>query len=120
VRSKKYDPRDCLTDILENIGHIERYITGIDRESFEKDRRTADAVERCLERICEAAFRLGDWARELMPQQPWLDIRGMGNRLRHAYDRIEVDVIWLTISDRLPSLKEDVTRALADLGPRAL
>ena len=37
--------------------------------------------------------------------------RGMGNRLRHAYDRIDLDVLWNTIRDRLPSLKEDVEQA---------
>jgi uncharacterized protein with HEPN domain len=26
----------------------------------------------------------------LVPGQPWNDIRGMGNRLRHAYDRLSL------------------------------
>ena len=59
-----------------------------------------------------AAFRLGGKAAELVPSQPWGDIRGMGNRLRHAYDRIDLDVLWNTVRDRLPSLKADVERAL--------
>jgi uncharacterized protein with HEPN domain len=49
-----------------------------------------------MERLCEAAIRLGDAAPMLVPQ-PWRDIRGMGNRLRNAYDRISVDVIWNAI-----------------------
>lgn len=47
------------------------------------------AVERCLERICEAAAKLGDMAAHLMPDQPWQKIRSFGNVLRHAYDEIE-------------------------------
>jgi uncharacterized protein with HEPN domain len=47
-----------------------------------------------------------------MPAQPWADIRGMGNRLRHAYDRINLDVIWNTIRDDLPSVAADVRTAL--------
>jgi uncharacterized protein with HEPN domain len=39
----------------------------------------------------------------------------MGNRLRHAYDRIDLDVLWNTIRDRLPSLKADAERALLGL-----
>jgi Protein of unknown function DUF86 len=50
-----------------------------------------------------AAIRLGDAAPLLVPSQPWRDIRGMGNRLRHAYDRISVDVIWNAIGSDLPS-----------------
>jgi hypothetical protein len=49
----------------------------MDRQAFERDGKTRDDVERCLERICEAARRLGGRAAELMPTQPWRDIRGM-------------------------------------------
>jgi uncharacterized protein with HEPN domain len=39
----------------------------------------------------------------------------MGNLLRHADDRIDLDVLWNTIRDRLPSLKADAERALLGL-----
>jgi uncharacterized protein with HEPN domain len=67
--------------------------------------QAGDAIERCLERIREAAFRLGDRTGELLPGQPWPDIRGLGNWLRHAYDRIRFDVIWDTVQNDLPALK---------------
>jgi uncharacterized protein with HEPN domain len=68
-----------------------------------------------LQRICEAAFRLGATADAMMPGQPWPDIRGMGNRLRHAYDRLDLDVTWGTVRNNLPRLKADAERALARL-----
>ena len=111
----RHDPAASLADILENLERIEGYATGLDREAFASDTLRRDAVERCLERICEAAFRLGEKAAELAPSQPWGDIRGMGNRLRHAYDRIDLDVLWNTVRDRLPSLKADVELALVGL-----
>jgi uncharacterized protein with HEPN domain len=80
----EHDPADSVADIIENADRIESYLAGLDRQAFEGDGRTRDAVERCLERICEAAHRLNERAVELMPGQPWADIRGMGNRLRHA------------------------------------
>jgi uncharacterized protein with HEPN domain len=61
---------------------------------------------------------LGEKAAELAPSQPWGDIRGMGNRLRHAYDRIDLDVLWNTVQDRLPSLKADAEQALLGLKVR--
>jgi uncharacterized protein with HEPN domain len=85
--------------------------------AFARDGRTRDAVERCLERICEAAYRLGDQAEGLMPGQHWADIRGMGNRLRDAYDRMNLDVIWNTIREDLPGLAADVQAALERLRP---
>jgi uncharacterized protein with HEPN domain len=114
----RHDPAASLADILENLQRIEGYVTGLDREAFGGDTLRRDAVERCLERICEAAFRLGEKAAELAPSQPWGDIRGMGNRLRHAYDRIDLDVLWNTVRDRLPSLKADVELALVGLKAR--
>jgi uncharacterized protein with HEPN domain len=87
----------------------------MDRASFAGNGLTRDAVERCMERVCEAAHRLGERAAELMPNQPWSDIRGMGNRLRHAYDRISLDVIWNAARNDLPSLAVDARQALAQL-----
>jgi Protein of unknown function DUF86 len=66
-------------------------------------------------RVCEAAHRRGESAAELMPNQPRGDIRGMGNRLRHAYDRISLDLIWNAARHDLPGLAADARRALAQL-----
>jgi uncharacterized protein with HEPN domain len=55
---------------------------------------------------------LGDQPARLVPNQPWGDIRGMGNRLRHAYDRLSLPVIWHAIQDELPALEADVRQAL--------
>jgi uncharacterized protein with HEPN domain len=103
-----------LADILENLKQIQGYVEGLGRAAFRDDKLRRDAVERCLERICEAAFRLGEKATELAPSQTWSDIRGLGNRLRHAYDRIDVDVLWNTVRNSLPTLKADVEQALSN------
>jgi uncharacterized protein with HEPN domain len=47
-------------DTLENIERITPYVAGKDRDTLQNDGRTRDAVERCLEPICAAAFRPGD------------------------------------------------------------
>jgi len=101
--------------MLDNITRIEGYTAGLDRDALECDGLRRDGVERCLERICEAAHRLGDRATALMPDQAWEDIRGMGNRLRHAYDRIDPAIVWNVVSERLPRLKADVAQALERL-----
>jgi len=111
----KHDPADSLADIIENAERIERYLMDTDRDAFAGNGLMRDAVERCMERVCEAAHRLGERAAELMPNQPWGNIRGMGNRLRHAYDRISLDVIWNAACNDLPGLAADARRALAQL-----
>ena len=46
-------PARRLEDIIENAQAIQRYIAGMDVRAFEKDQKTYDAVERCLESISD-------------------------------------------------------------------
>jgi len=84
---------------------IQQYVAGLDLAAFEEDRKSCDAVERCLERISEAAAKLGDLAPTLMPEQPWQKIRALGNRLRHEYDAIRASRLWDIVQIDLPPLR---------------
>ena len=106
------DPNASIQDIVDNAERIAAYLGAKNLAEFGADPKTRDAVERCLERICEAAYRLGPRAAELMPGQPWSDIRGMGNRLRHGYDRIDVAVLWNAVTIEVPALKASAVAAL--------
>ena len=99
------DPVQHFEDIMDNVGRIEVYTTGMDAASFLEDNKTYDAVERCLERISEAARKLGALAEELCPDIAWPEIRSLGNFLRHEYDRIEGARLWVVVERDLPRLK---------------
>jgi uncharacterized protein with HEPN domain len=68
-----------------------------------------------LEQISEAARKLGGAAEELCPTIPWPQLRGIGNFLRHRYDRIDIVRVWLSIEDDLAPLKAAVEAALKQL-----
>lgn len=104
-----------LRDIIENAQAVLRYTEGMDSEAFEEDRKTYDAVERCLERISEASAKLGPQAATLVPGQPWGDIRGLGNHLRHAYDEVSQVELWEIVQLGLPSLIAACEKALRKL-----
>ena len=104
-----------MQDIIDNVARIESYVVGLTSEDLQRERMRYNAVERCLERICEAAVRLGEAAAKLMPDQPWQGVRGMGNRLRHADDQVDIAVVWRVITDRLPELRAAATAALQKL-----
>jgi uncharacterized protein with HEPN domain len=89
----------------------------MDQDGFERNRLVGDGVERCLERVCEAVYRLGSQAETLMPGHPWADIRRMGNRLRHEFDRINLAIVWNTARYDLPNLMGAAQKALAILEP---
>jgi uncharacterized protein with HEPN domain len=108
-------PARRLEDIIENAQAIQCYIAGMDVIAFEQDQKTYDAVERCLERISEAAAKLGDRASSLVPGQPWQAIRALGNRLRHEYDAIREDRLWDIVQIDLPPLSAACEAALRRL-----
>jgi len=101
-----------LRDILDSIDMIAEFVYGMDLEAFRADPKTVAAVERKLLLISEAAVRLGDHADRLCPGLPWHNIRGIGNWLRHRYDRVDVETVWNTVIDNLPALRAGVVRAL--------
>lgn len=102
-------------DIIHNIESIMSYVKDHDFESFVQDRRTVDAVERCLQRITEAAIKLHPEAVELLPDQDWKAMRDLGNKLRHYYDVILDEDIWKIVHNRLPSLLNDCRRAISTI-----
>ena len=106
------DPAARFEDILENIARIERYTAGIGAAAFASDIKTADAVERCLARISEAAVKLGDEAEALCPGVSWRDIRGLVNRLRHEYTAVDTKRIWLMVEKDVQPLKDARSKAL--------
>lgn len=86
-------------------------------DAFRADPKTIAAVERKILVISEAAIRLGDQAESLCPGMPWHNIRGIGNWLRHQYDRVDIDTLWNPVTADLPPLKAAVARALNANGP---
>jgi hypothetical protein len=67
-------PRDCkvsLEDILEAVSRIETYTLGMDRDQFQADIKTIDAVVRNLETIGEATKNIPPEVRAAAPGVPW-------------------------------------------------
>jgi uncharacterized protein with HEPN domain len=109
-------PQRWFGDIVDAIAMIEQFTSGMDFESFRSNPMVVAAVERKLQIISEAAIRLGDEAERRCPDMPWRDVRGIGNQLRHAYERIDLNTIWRAVTDDLPPLKAAVQRAVTPPG----
>jgi uncharacterized protein with HEPN domain len=106
------DPARRFTDIIENIERIQRFTAGMDRHGFADNEQTVLAVKYSLLIISEAAAKLGDLAADLCPDIPWREIRGLGNRLRHDYETIDIVRIWLLLERDLPPLSSSCRNAL--------
>jgi uncharacterized protein with HEPN domain len=99
-------PAQRIHDILANIASIEDYTDGLSEESFSSNRMVVDAVERCLERIAEAARKLGNKFDSAVPDDIDLHaIRQFGSVLRHDYDAVDTKILWNVVAIELPKLK---------------
>ncbi|MFQ5561679.1 MAG: DUF86 domain-containing protein [Nitrospinota bacterium] len=77
---------------------------GLSLETLPKDRKTLQAVIRCIEIIGEAASKISKEFKEQHPHLPWKNIVGMRNWLIHAYFDIYYNHIWNTVHKDLPEL----------------
>ena len=109
-------PASAWRDILDSIELIEQVTAGMATDDFRSDPKTVAAVERKLQVVSEAAIRPGDEAEVMCPGLPWRNIRGIGNWLRHQYERVDLDTIWRTVEADLPPLKAAIVRALTPAG----
>jgi uncharacterized protein with HEPN domain len=100
------NPVQRFTDIIDNIDHVEQFTRGLNAKSFAANDQVVFAVKYALMIISEATAKPGDIAADLRPDIPWPEIRGLGNRLRHEYDTVDVSRIWLLIERDLPPLKQ--------------
>src|SRR5260370_37096020 len=83
------DPARRLRDILANIDRIRRHVRGMTAQRFASDGKTQDAVERCLQRISDAARKIGDRLNEKFPALELPKLRHIGSVLRHDYDDVD-------------------------------
>jgi uncharacterized protein with HEPN domain len=102
-----------LRDIVDNAARIDSYVTGLDLTAFAADGKTIDACERCLERIAEAVVKLGpEQFATVAPDVPFERVRGLGNVLRHAYDDIDLTILFGLVRNEVPALRQAALRAL--------
>ncbi|WP_297477548.1 DUF86 domain-containing protein [Thermococcus sp.] len=97
---------DYLKDILDAIASIEEFTYGMDFEDFSKDRKTQFAVIRALEIIGEAAKAIPEDFKKEHPEVPWREMAGMREELIHAYFGVDLRVVWKTLKEDVPFLKE--------------
>jgi uncharacterized protein with HEPN domain len=62
-------------------------------------------VQRAIEIISEASRAVPDELKSLRPEIPWLQVRDIGNVLRHDYGGLSDPIIWRVAIDELPRLK---------------
>ena len=105
---------DFLRDMLAYAEIAEELLGDMDLETFSSDTRTTLAVVRALEIIGEAARNIPVESRRRHPDVPWAKVVAMRNIVIHGYFGVDLEVIWKTIREDLPLLRDAVARMLDD------
>lgn len=99
-------PRDDATvlDMLRAARLAVVFTGDLDKPAFLNDLKTQSAVLHQLLVLGEAVKRLSEEFRTSHPAIPWRMIAGMRDKLIHAYDAVELDEVWRTVSVDIPHL----------------
>ncbi len=100
----KREDKVRLRHMLDAALEIQQYAVSSKREDLDQDRKLVHSLVRLFEIIGEAASQVSEELRESVPEIPWSVIIDMRNRLVHAYFSINLDVVWSTSKDDIPSL----------------
>jgi uncharacterized protein with HEPN domain len=109
-----------LEDYLEHIAEaIERAIGYLlpvqDLAAFRQNPQVQDAVVRNIEIIGEAVNKINSTAPDFFekhPELPWAQMRGMRNVAVHEYFFVDLEIVWTTIKNDLPKLKQQIDHLL--------
>lgn len=88
---------------------------GIDEASFMQDEVRQSAVLQKLIVIGETAARLPKAFTDKHPGIPWPDIAGFCNIAVQAYFSVDWRIVWITATQDVPLLRQQIASALTQL-----
>ena len=93
---------------------MEEYTKDISRNSFDTDRMRIHATAYNIQIIGEASYKLSKEFKQSHPKTPWRLIENMRHILVHDYFTVDLDFVWLVITEDLSPLKKQVTEYLKE------
>ena len=108
----KSKDRIIIQKIINYIEDIEKYIYKLDAKQFLDDKKTITACAFTVSQIGELAKEITEETQNKYEEIPWKSIKGMRNRIVHDYENVDLSVLWGTVKNSLPELKENLKNVL--------
>lgn len=85
-----------------------------DFQTYRTDISFQYACNMCIIQIGELVGRLSDEFLEKHTQIPWRAIRGMRNLHAHDYERVDLSIVWNTLTEDIPDLLKQLKMLLRE------
>ena len=109
----KTHTKKLLLHALNACQAIESFMAGYTFSEYENNLMLRSATERQFEIIGEALHQAEIDDPETITSLPELQrIVGMRNRIIHGYDSVDDELLWQTIQNSIPSLKQHLEKLL--------
>ena len=82
-------------------------------EAYGRDEAYQLACSACVIQIGELTTRLSDEFKNQHADIPWRQIKGLRNIHAHDYEAVELDTMWKTLAEDIPTLKSQLEKILA-------
>ena len=102
--------------MLTYINDAEKYTEGLQAMDFLDDKKTITACAFTVFQIGEMVKELSDETIEKYEKIPWSSIKGMRNKIVHDYENVDLTILWSTIKESLPLLKDELKDILLNDG----
>jgi uncharacterized protein with HEPN domain len=105
---------DRLIHIVTAIEDIRVALAGRSLADFTADPLRRMAVERLFEIMSEASRYIPKEIKDGEKDIAWQKLADLGNLLRHAYHRVDPNILWEIVENDLEPLKRFVDRIIQD------
>ncbi len=101
-----------IQDMLKAIDEASAVLKHSNFEEFKNDRTAVLASVACIQILGEASKHVPEEVKRKYPEIPWVEIRGMRNRIAHEYFEVDEGIVWTTCKEDFPKLRPMLMKVL--------
>lgn len=99
-----------LQKILEDIDYIGKHMENASVETLQKNEMLLDSMMFRMIQISENSKKLSEAFRLQHQNIPWGMLFGLRNRIVHDYGNVNLELIYETLTQDIPSVKENLLK----------
>ena len=107
-----HSPLELLRHVLDEAEFLCSESAKLDEVSFENDEKSKRAFVRSLEIIGEASKSISIEFKQRYPHLEWKAMARMRDRLIHHYFGVDYPIVWDTVQNDIPVLREEIRRII--------